>query len=813
MTSKKPAANPEGAIKGPYGAEPLAAHSDRDTNHARYKRAQYLMQGARTQSVVQNDTLSPYWIEGSDCFWYQRTYKDRSSSAIDTQYRLVDAAAGTNQPAFDHQALATALAEASAQAVKPGQLPISDITLNLAPLTVSFTAFEQRWRFDARTEHCQALESSASVTDISIDSTSEVLSPNGKQIAFLREHNLWLRDLASGQETPLTEGGEEDFSYGAPGSPYGVSYFEPGVLWSPDSRRVLLLQRDRREVLTLPIVDHVPEDGSLRPQLEQVKVAYPGDKHIETYRVLAIEAASGKQCLADYPQIPAGAGEYGGFFSPNQQGWWSKDNRHAYFIEQERGDQVLRLVAFDTDTGATRVLFEERSSTHILVKPESNDLPLHVPLPETEELIWWSQRSGWGHLYLYNLKTGELTQTLTQGDWSVRDILSVDTERRELWLQTAGRTPGRNPYYRDIARLHIDSGQLTTLVSSDHEHVVRSNRNLAIGRPEAVRVNNSHGLSPNGQYLVATRTRADAPPVHLLFDRRGKQQLEIEATDISHLPAGWHWPEPVTVKAADQQTDICGVLFRPSGFAEDQRYPLINMIVSGPWLNGVTYGSFHNCRGYVDRYYFQAAALAELGFMVLILDSRGTPLRDKAFLDSCYGWTPDSANTQDHRSAIEQLAQRYPSIDKDRLGIFSPTGYDGAIQNLMECPDLYSVGVINMHQDSRFITGVIEGDKYQGVDGPASDRCFPEQLVDQWQGKLLLVHPLSGGFIGCYPAVSSLRLVEALRQANKDVDMLLMPHHQIVMSSYEMRRCWDYLVKHLRASEPPEAFELGEFNW
>ena len=558
-------------------------------------------------------------------------------------------------------------------------------------------------------------------------------------------------------------------------------------------------------MLSLPIVDHVPQDGSLRPQLEQVKVAYPGDEHIETYRVLAIEVGTGRHCPADYRQIPVGAAEYGGFFAPNQQGWWSTDNRLAYFIEQERGDRAVRLLAFDTDTGATRLLFEEHADTHILVKPDALDKSLHIPLPETEELIWWSQRSGWGQLYLYDLKTGQLKQAITQGDWLVRDILSVDTERRELWLHTAGRTPGRNPYYRDIVRVNIDSGHLETLVSSDHEYGVVPQQGVAQAQPS--------GISPNRQYLIATRSRADTAPVHLLFDRHGEQRQTIEITDISHLPEGWHWPEPVAVKAADQQTDIYGVLFRPPGFSEEQRYPLINMIAGGPWLNAVPYGSFHNCRGYVDRHYFQGAALAELGFMVLILDSRGTPLRDKTFHDKCYGWIPDGANTEDHCTAIDQLSERYPSIDKTRVGVFSPTGYHGALQNLMERPDLYGVGVINMPLDTRFTCGVPEGEKYQGIDGPAKDKVFPEQMVDQWNGKLFLLQSLAGGFTCCYPPVGMLRVVEALRKANKDVDMLVIPHHQIVMGSYEMRRCLDYLVQHLQGREPPKEYPLGEFAW
>ena len=192
---------------------------------ARYASAEYLLQGIRNQSVVQNDSLTPYWIEGSDCFWYQRNNKDQHSSDIDTEYRLVDAQTGSNQPAFDHLALAKALAGAAAQEVKAQSLPLSDVSLSLAPVTVSFTAFEQRWCFDSHSGRCQLLEHSAPP---SIDLFTELLSPNGEQIAFLREHNIWLRDVVSGQESPLTQDGEEDFAYGASGSSYGIAFSPPG---------------------------------------------------------------------------------------------------------------------------------------------------------------------------------------------------------------------------------------------------------------------------------------------------------------------------------------------------------------------------------------------------------------------------------------------------------------------------------------------------------------------------------------------------------------------------------------------------------
>lgn len=767
----------------------------------RYQRAQALMHGYRTESLIQNDRILPHWIEHTPYFWYVRTYKiDKEPSvSIGKQYRLVNAKAWTNEPAFDQAALATALANAAGKEVNVKDLPISQVSISLSPLIVRFSAFNQHWQFDGSSATCKAVK-------VNTIANNEALSPDGKQIAFTRANNLWVRELDTGKEWALTHDGEDFFSYATPGTAYGVPWglTGPGAAWSPDSQRLFTVQRDTRQVKTTPMVNHVPTDGGIRPTVEHVKIAYPGDDNVEEYRLLAIDVANDKVCAANYRRIPVSHSDRG-FFSVSRLGWWAKDSRRTYFIDQERGDKVARLVEFNTDTGATRILFEESSVTHINIKPEAMDTPHHVILTETNELIWWSERSGWGHLYLYELDSGELKYPITTGDWRVRDILHVDTERRELWIQTTMREAGRNPYYRDICRVNIDTGELTTLLSTNDEYTVP---NMTTANPLIVET--AAGVSPDGQYVVATRSRVDQVPVSLLLNRDGEILLEVETADISSLPEGWQWPESVKLTAADGKTDIYGLLFRPPNFSEDQQYPVINMIVGGPWFSAVPHGSFHNGRGYADRHYFQGAALAELGFMVVVIDSRGTPLRDKAFQDISYGWIPSGANTADHRVALEQLAARYPSINLNRVGVYSPTGYQGAIQNLMECPDFYKVGVINMYQDNRLVSCAIEGDKYQGVNGPAKDKPFPEQLAEHWQGKLLLIHAMHGYVIPCYPPAGTFRLVDALQKANKDFDQLMLPYANYIMSGYELRRAWDYLIRHLQGIEPPKEFQLDD---
>lgn len=775
-----------------------------DDMEDRYKRAEAIIQGFTTQNLVQNDAILPTWIEDTDCFWYERHFRleGELEAKIGKEWRLVDAGKKSNDLAFSTEALATALEKESGAPVNKNQLPISHISIDLYPLSVQFNAFDRRWRFDHK-QDCYEIRS--------LVKDYESVSPDGRLVAFIKDYNLWLRDIAEGKEWALTNNGYEDYAFGVRSSAWGMQYFPevPG-LWSTDSQKLLTVQRDKRQVKTLPMVNHVPNDGSIRPKLEQVKVAYPGDKHVETYEVFALDVTSGEICRADWHPIPATINDYFSFFN-NRLVWWAEDDRRAYFIDQARGDRTVRLVEFDTKTGKTRLLFQEESDTQINITTDIVGFPLHRILIESNELIWWSERSGWGHLYLYDLETGVLKNTITSGFWRVRDVLSVDKIRRELVIQTSARIAERDPYYRDICRVSIDTGEITTILSNDEETIVHYQNSCPVYSAKMLgrASENTAGVSPSGNYMVVTRTRADLPSVTELLDRNGDLILAIETMNTSMLPKDWQWPEPVKLVAGDGETDIFGILFRPSGFSSEKRYPVLNYVVSAPWLSVVPKGSFHNSKGYADRHYFYGAALAELGFIVVLIDSRGTPLRSKSFQDDSYGWIPSSANNEDHIGGLQQLAQRYPYMDLDRVGIFS-NGYRSGLQHFLECQDSYKACVVMSLLDSRLIGSAIEGDKWEGVEGPDEYRLYPEQLVENLQGKLLLMHAMTSVLSASYPPAATFRVVDALQRANKDFDMLIVSDGGFMCTSYMFRRAWDYLVKNIQGQQPPKEFELNE---
>ncbi|MBN4055581.1 DPP IV N-terminal domain-containing protein [bacterium AH-315-K03] len=381
--------------------------------------------------------------------------------------------------------------------------------------TIRFNAYESRWEYDTNNKSCNKIDPLIH---------NEKISPDGKKAAFVRNSNLWVKEIKTKQERALTDNGEKFYVYGSnPTIAGNVAMPVMDFLWSPDSARILTHVIDTRDVsLGNPIVEYVHSDGSLRPVVlrSDRRVAYLSDEQYETWKILAIDVETGRVQKADYKSCPITYPHYMGYFNANR-GWWDADSRHAYFIYHESDCSETRVLKWDTFTGKVNLLFEECSAHSTAIIPAIHTSTLATPLPQTGELIWYSERSGWSHLYLYDAVSGKLKNAITNGNWVVRNILHCDMERRELIIQTAGRIEGRNPYYRDICRVHIDTGKLTTLLSSDHEYVVADKKILQF------MLQKTSGVSPCGRYIVTTRSRVDNTPVSLLLNRDGDELLQL----------------------------------------------------------------------------------------------------------------------------------------------------------------------------------------------------------------------------------------------------------------------------------------------
>ena len=762
---------------------------------ARYRRAEALEHASYNESMVLNAQITPHWIDDSDCFWYSRSSRKNSDPAADINqaYRMVNAKTATNTEAFDHEELAKALEKAVGKTVDVLSLPISNLEFNQSLNRITFDAFEQRWQFNGALKR---------IENTVVHPANWLLSPDGKKAAFVKEYNLWVRDISSGKERALTQDGQRYYAYAVQPEARDLVYDMvepessfvseiPEALWSPDSTKLFTVQVDERAVRSLPSMLYVPQDGTVAPRVYERKYALPGDQQVAQYRMLVIDVATATETAADYLPIDDSF-VWLGPFSGNRS-WWSSDGHDAFFVDMTRGQKTARLISFDIQTGASKTLFEESSPTYVDLGLDFEFPSMLMPLSDTNELLWFSERSGWGHLYLYDLTTGQLKQTVTSGDWLVRSVLHVDQDSREILIQLAGRVAGRNPYYREVARVNIDTGEMTVLVSSDHDYSIGGQSNS--------------GLSPVGNYMVTTRSRVDEVPVTELRDRNGQVLLTVEIADISGLPSGWQWAEPVTMKADDGETDIYGVLFRPSDFDSKKKYPVLDFGIVNPFYAVTPMGAF--LQGGVDplgnHLYMTLCALAELGFIVTIMDGRGTLYRSKSFHDFGYASFMQEGGMVDHVAGIKQLAERYPAMDLDNVGIVSTDAPgNGAVYGLLNYPDFYKVGVAFSIWDSRLVK---QGEIYHGIiDQAAQQQPLWQDAAHNLQGKLLLIAGLLDPF---FHSSMTFQLVDALVKANKDFDLLAQPnggHGCRVKNAH--RRVWDYLVHHLQCAEPPKNFRL-----
>jgi dipeptidyl aminopeptidase/acylaminoacyl peptidase len=778
----------------------------------RYQRAAKVWEGQFTNKGFMNDMVIAHWIEDSESLFYVRqTKKGR-------EFRLVNAQESTNICAFDHQALASSLSSLLGRVFDADNLSdLEDVTMSVNPLQMHFKTADKYWTFDNKAAVCVEVDPPQEFVvfdgydprmGVETKYTQAGLtSPDGKKALFTRDYNLWICDLATGIEEALTTDGAEDNAYAF----FAGSVLDPAVqaIWSPDSSRIFTLQFDSRNLGGRPTIHYVPDDGSLPPKMDFVKgMAYPGDEVIETNRLLIIEVASKKQVPVDYEQIPLIPYGFSFFSSLSRQyGWWSSDGSKAYFVATTRGCRQARLIELIPDTGAIRILYEETSDTFVRLANFCEETPLFLPLPQTDECLWFSERSGYGHLYLYDLKTGEMKQQVTCGDWLVRDAIDYCPERRELILQTMGRDKAISPYYKDICKVNIDTGELTELITGDCDHYIHQRYDMASFRCAVfggAGYRGFNGSSPKGDYIVLTRSRIDTVPESIVIDRNGREILSLETCDITDLPDDWNWPIQTKTKAADGETDIYGAVFLPPGYSNEKSYPVIEYSGSARYVMHTPLGAFGNSHCVHSQYYLAPISWASLGFVVVTLEGRGTSGRNKAFSDHRWGDPAGANDLNDRVAGIKQLATIYPGMDVERVGIFGPEGDTNIIFAPIDHSDFFKASVICFFSDPR-LGYPLYSETFGGVAVPGEQAPNVRHAVDcvnTLKGKLLLIDGLrnAGG--------ATFRLTDALEKANKSFDMVLSTRSIQDPTGYIIKRSWDYMVEHLLGEEPPEEFIL-----
>jgi dipeptidyl aminopeptidase/acylaminoacyl peptidase len=616
----------------------------------------------------------------------------------------------------------------------------------------------------------------------------EHVSPNGKLAAYINDYNLWVRDLSTNKRTQLTFDGKKDYGYATNNA--GWIKADNAVLkWSPNSDKIATFQQDARGVgemyLTSSNVGH--------PRLEAWKHPLPGDEIIFTIERIIIHLGTTPKTVRlkmdkDF-QRGSTTDHIAGRSGILLDAQWNKDGTRFAFVSGSRDHKVAHLQIANTKTGAVRSIHKETVATYYESGVGAENWRV---LFDSNEFIWYSEKSDWGHIYLYDLTTKKLKNNITSGDWLLKQIRHVDQKSREIYFTAGGKEEG-NPYHEYFYKVDFDGKKITNLTPDKGHHSVSSN--------------------PSKTFFVDTYSTTSTPPISVLRNANGEKIADLEITDITALKAkGWIAPIEFSAKARDNKTAVYGKLFLPSSYDESNSYPVLNYIYPGPQSGSIRSFGFSP----VSRDF---QAVAELGFAVVAVNSMGTPGRSKSFHDFYYGNMGDNG-LLDNITAIKQLAQQYKGMDLDRVGIWGHSGGGFAsTRAVFAYPDFYDVAVSGAGNHDNRNYEADWGEKWQGLltegkdDGTTSyDNQANQLLVGDLKGKLLITH---GAMDNNVPPSNTMLVVEELIKANKDFDMILFPnqrHGYGNMTNYMTRKRWDYFVTHLRNEVPPKEFDLANFK-
>ncbi|MDP6543225.1 MAG: prolyl oligopeptidase family serine peptidase [Phycisphaerae bacterium] len=738
-----------GGIAPPVGAQGTRAD---------YKRAADLSR--RTSNTVFKLRVTPHWFDNGARFWYRNDLRGGRREFI-----VVDPLKGSRKTAFDHAKLADALSKATRKKHARDRLPIDRITFVDAG-AIQLQVNEVVWKYSLKTGKLARTDIKPTPIDkptsrrrrrrgpsglrgIRGGRSSGPNSPDGKMTVFVKDHNLHIRLKSDKNKTwALTRDGSEENAYSG------------RVAWSPDSKKLAALRIKPGKPSKLYRIESSPSD-QLHPKLHVSNYARPGDP-IETRRPYLFDIVARKPIPVSNELFP----------TP----WrldhlrWSTDSKRFTFFYNQRGHQVVRIIAVDAKTGVARALIDETCKTFF---DYAYKLLAHWP-EEDGEIIWASERDGWNHLYLYDAKTGKVKNRITKGKWLVRSVDRIDDKKRQIWFRAGGIIPGQDPYHIHYARVNFDGTGLTVLTKGDGTHRVKP--------------------SPDGRFFIDTWSRVDDPGrTELRRSSDGKLICVLETGDITALLAtGWKEPERFTAKGRDGKTDIWGVIYRPTTLDASKKYPVIERIYAGP------HGS------YVPKNFsrhYRSQELAELGFIVVQIDGMGTSNRSKAFHDVCWKNIAD-AGLPDRILWIKAAAKTRPYMDIARVGICGGSaGGQNTVRAMLDYADFYKVAVADAGCHDNRMDKIWWNEAWMSWPiGPHYAKQSNATDAHKLKGKLLLI---VGEMDNNVDPASTMQLVNALIKADKDFDMLVVPGYGHGLGGrYGARRRNDYFVRHLLGVEP-----------
>ncbi len=706
------------------------------------------------RNCVFKSNVRAYWQANGKGFWYKNILAGNTSEFI-----YITAASGIKQQAFDHTKMAEALSKVLDSTVTGNKLPITYIRFDKLHQNLLVQVNRKWFNYNLTQNSCVKTDSVYINEEDGIvrgdiksrwqrQPQADSLSPDKQWSAFIKEGNVFMQSALNGVVEQVTQDGDN-------AKPYGH------LQWSNDGKYLVVFHiRPIAEKKVYYILSSI--DSLTRGVLKENDYAQPGDA-FTSYEMFTIN-------LFDKKLIKVNTSLYD-FLEYPWIHWRTNDDRYFVFEKSDRGHQRFRMIEVDAVTGNTRDLIDEKTATFIY---ESRIFTWYTKT--TNEIIWTSEKDGWNHLYLVDAVKGGIKNRITTGNWVVRNIDSIDEKKREIWFQASGMNPGEDPYNIHYYRIGFDGKNLTSLTAANASH--------------------SLTFSPDRKYFIDNYSRPDLPPVtalHRSFD--GKFISVLENADISiYLQSGLHIPQVFVAKGRDGNTDIWGVVCRPSNFDSSFKYPVIENIYAGP-QDAFVPKRFMN--------YSEMQSMAELGFIVIQCDGMGTANRSKAFHDVCWKNLAD-AGFPDRILWIKALAQKYAYVDADKVGLFGTSaGGQNAAGGVLFHPEFYKAAVAAAGCHDNRIDKQWWNEQWMGYPvGPHYAAQSNVTNAHKLQGALLLI---VGEADTNVPPESTFRMADALIKSNKVFDLLVVPgmgHSD--GGPYGRKKKRDFFVKNLLGVDPPD---------
>lgn len=688
-------------------------------------------------------------VNESHSFWYlTRTPKG-------SEFFLINADKKEVSPAFDQQKLATALAKVINKETDPYKLPFRTLQYSKNMDSIYFSVDETKYTCLLADYTISKDKDQTPRNDyywggiFKEDRKDKVKSPDGKQEAYISEGNLWVTDLATKENKKISIDGSVS------------EYYSSNIYWSPDSKKIVCCKYRPAETRKLLLIASSPKD-QLQPKTEEYDYPKPGDA-LPIRRPVAFLVDEGKAIEFKVPDVEAQ-------FSLDDIKW-DKESRYFTFSFNKRGHQQYVIYAGDISTGKLRPVVDEKSQTFVYY----NALYQHW-FENGKELLWISERDGWRHIYLYDVFTGMVKKQLTKGEWVVKSVVNVDEKKRTLIFKACGMDKGEDPYLEKYYSLNIDNGKIQPLTPENANHNVT--------------------FSSDYTYFVDSYSRVDLSPTLVVRSATdGKVILKPQQQpDITKaVEAGWRMPEVFSAKGRDRQTDIWGVIIRPSDFDPTKKYPVIEYIYAGPHDSHVpkSFAISQRC-----------SELAELGFITVMIDGMGTANRSKAFHDVCWKNLKD-AGFPDRIAWMKAAAVKYPEMDIERVGIYGASaGGQNAMGALLFHPGFYKVGVAACGCHDNRMDKIWWNEQWMGYPvGKEYEECSNVVNAKLLQGNLMLI---LGELDNNVDPSSTLQVVDELIKQNKEFEFVMLPGVRHTLGGdYGERKRRDFFVKHLLGIEAP----------